>query len=330
LAEQLAARARNPLESAEDVVADFLRVPDQIGSQGGLLSERLGVPLGRSMETVEATVANPQGIQGVPTGLYDLDDTLDGWQNGELVLVAGRPSMGKTAIGLHFIRRAAESVPVLLVSAEMRAQAIALRMIALESRLDSHALRRGRVTLDQLQMARVGKDTLAALPIYLADRIFDVRTLVLEARKARREHGVGLVVVDYLQLLRPAERSDSREREVASIGRALKGMAVELDVPVIAMTQLSRAVESRAGHKPQMSDLRESGSLEQDADVVILLYRPAAYADAESAGAPGQPKDVSHLLELIIAKHRNGRIGTIQAYYELESGFIAPLAESGY
>lgn len=322
-AQRLVERSRDLLENMDAVVADFARVPDilQGGDDTGV--RWMATALDGAGAQVEEARDNPKAIRGVRTGLFSLDEILDGWQPGELMLVAGRPSMGKTALGLHFIRHAAGSCPVLMISAEMRAQALALRMLASESHMDSHRIRRGRITDGELEIMRTCKDRLAGLPIFVADRTFDVRTAILQARYARREKQVGLVVVDYLQLLRPAERADSREREVASLGRDMKRLAEELEIPIIAMAQLNRAVEARTNKRPQMSDLRESGALEQDADVVILLHRPAHY------GEPTGIMDGKNLLEIIIAKHRNGAVGTVEAYYDLASGFIAPWSQRG-
>jgi replicative DNA helicase len=246
------------------------------------------------------------GLTGVPSGFQDLDDLTGGFQAGNLVVLAARPAMGKSALATNFAENAAveHGKAVALFSLEMSETELAHRFLASRARVSSDELRKGRVKADRWNKVNQAASKLAGAPLYIDDSS-DIGVLELRA-KARRmaaRHGLGLVIVDYLQLMRPEGRSDSRVEQIGQISRGLKILARELEVPVIAISQLSRAVESRHPPEPMLSDLRESGSIEQDADVVMFVYRDEYYnQESERLGEA----------DLIVAKHRNGPIGRIK------------------
>jgi replicative DNA helicase len=245
------------------------------------------------------------GLTGVTSGFADLDDVTGGFQAGNLVVLAARPSMGKSALATNIAENAAvdAGTPVALFSLEMSETELAHRFIASRARVSSDELRKGRVKADRWPKVNSAASKLADAPIYIDDSS-DIGVLELRA-KARRlanRHGLGLIIVDYLQLMRPDGRSDSRVEQIGQISRGLKILARELEVPVIAISQLSRAVESRNPPVPMLSDLRESGSIEQDADVVMFVYRDEYYnKESERLGEA----------DLIVAKHRNGPTGEV-------------------
>ncbi len=264
-----------------------------------------------TMEKIEGFHELEGGITGVPTGFKELDNLLSGMQNSDLVILAARPSMGKTALALNIARHAAikGGVPVGVFSLEMASYQLVMRMLCSEARVDSHKVRNGKLPDDQWQnLSRVAGD-LADAPIYIDDTPgINIMELRSKARRLKIEHKVGLLVVDYLQLLRGVGRVESRQIEIAMISQSLKNLAKELDIPVLALSQLSRAVESRGGERrPMLSDLRESGAIEQDADVVMFIYRPAAYGIVEP--------ELEKIAEVIVAKQRNGPTGTIELIF---------------
>jgi replicative DNA helicase len=245
------------------------------------------------------------GLTGTPSGFTDLDDVTGGFQPGNLVVLAARPSMGKSALATNIAENAAvkHGRPVALFSLEMSETELAHRFIASQARLSSDELRKGRVKGDRWPKVLKAVEKLAAAPLYVDDSS-DIG--ILEVRsKARRLHArqeLGLVIVDYLQLMRPDGRTDNRVEQIGQISRGLKILARELQIPVIAISQLSRAVESRNPPTPMLSDLRESGQIEQDADLVMFIYRDEYYnEESERLGEA----------DVIIAKHRNGPIGKV-------------------
>ncbi|HUG15019.1 MAG TPA: replicative DNA helicase [Thermomicrobiales bacterium] len=245
-------------------------------------------------------------IVGVPTGFADLDSLTGGLQRSDLIIVAARPAVGKSALGLGFAFNAAVRYgkTVGLFVLEMSAEQIIQRFLAMETGIDSHRLRMGNIDDSEWSSVTRAFGRLSEANIYVDDTpgvsIMDVRS---KARRLHAERGLDLLIVDYLQLMTATGRSDNRVQEISAITRALKGLARELDVPVVAMAQLSRAVETRQSHVPMLSDLRESGSIEQDADIVAFIYREEIYdADTERKG----------IADLIVAKHRNGPIGTVR------------------
>jgi replicative DNA helicase len=244
-------------------------------------------------------------VSGLGTGFADLDEYTSGLQSGELIIVAGRPSMGKTSFALNVVQHVGVELrqPVVIFSLEMSKEQLARNMLCSHLRLDSHRLRRGRLTSEEREQLPIHVGALMEAPIFIDDsaalNTFEIRAKV---RRLKRQKGLRLAVIDYLQLMQGPEHMDSREQQIASISRSLKGLAREMQIPVIAVAQLNRQAEQRDDHRPRMADLRESGSLEQDADLVLLLHRPAYYSD-------NQTEDTS--AELIIAKQRNGPTGKV-------------------
>lgn len=253
---------------------------------------------------------NPDDVTGIPTGFTDLDEMTSGFQPGDLIIVAGRPSMGKTAFSLNIAENVAldYGAPVAIFSMEMAATQLAMRMIGSVGRLDQHKMRTGKLEDEDWVRLTHALGRLNDAPIYIDEGAgltsFDVRA---RARRLHRQHGrLGLIVVDYLQLMAaPANhQGENRATEISEISRSLKALAKELSVPVVALSQLNRSVEQRPEKRPQMSDLRESGAIEQDADLILFIYRDEVYNGKESPDAG--------TAEIIIAKQRNGPIGRVR------------------
>ncbi len=252
-----------------------------------------------------------RSTSGEPTGFFELDELTCGLQPAELIIVAGRPSMGKTALGMNIAEHLAitEHRPVLFFSLEMSRQQLAQRLLSSRARVNAHKLRRGQVTPEDLERLQHAADETRDAPLIVDDTTdLGIMELRARARLAFRKHPMRAIFIDYLQLMR-GPRSESRQVEVAEISRGLKALAKELNVPVIALAQLNRGPEDRGGNRPRMSDLRESGAIEQDADLIGLLHREAYYRD------PGGLTDDDNLAELIIAKQRNGPVDTIKLHF---------------
>ena len=270
--------------------------------------------MGKAIKELEEKKNQKDGLTGVPTGFTALDRVTSGWQPSDLVIIAARPGMGKTAFVVSAMRNAAVEFkrPVAIFSLEMSSLQLVNRLISAEAELDSDKIKKGTLADHEWQQLNHKITDLSAAPIYIDDTpALSIRELRTKCRRLRSQKDVQLIIVDYLQLMsgNTDGRGGNREQEIASISRALKGIAKELNVPVLALSQLSRSVETRGGEKrPQLSDLRESGSIEQDADMVIFLYRPEYYGldqDAEGNSTQG-------VGEVIIAKHRNGSLETVQ------------------
>jgi replicative DNA helicase len=261
--------------------------------------------LHETFQNLDNIASNPGSVTGVASGLIDLDEITSGFQKGDLVIIAGRPSMGKTALALSIMRNAAIDfkIPVGMFSLEMANHQLAQRLLCAEGRVDSHLVRTGKLPKNQWKNLSLAVGSLAEAEIYLDDTpAITVLELRAKARRLKAEKNLGLVIVDYLQLMQGPRNIESRQQEISNISRSLKALAKELDIPVIALSQLSRAVEQRSDHRPQLSDLRESGAIEQDADVVIFLYRSWVYSREEEEKGRAQA---------IVAKQRNGPIGTV-------------------
>ncbi|PIX90864.1 MAG: replicative DNA helicase, partial [Candidatus Moranbacteria bacterium CG_4_10_14_3_um_filter_44_15] len=251
-------------------------------------------------------------IRGVPTGFQDLDNILAGLQKSDLVILASRPSIGKTSLALDIARYLGvqKKIPVGVFSLEMSSDQLVDRLLAAEARVDAWRIRTGRLRSsdEEDDFAKIGEamGILSEAPIYIDDsaraNVMEMRTL---ARRLQAEHNLGLIIIDYLQLME-GRTSDNRVQEVSEISRSLKGLARELNIPVLALSQLSRAVENRSPQIPKLSDLRESGSIEQDADVVMFLYRE----DREKPDTPNK-----NVIQVIVSKHRNGPLGTASLYF---------------
>ena len=269
--------------------------------------------LGEAWERLEKLHNSNGELRGVPTGFKELDDKLSGFQNSDLVIIAARPSMGKTSLALDIARKVAvvDNLPVAIFSLEMSSQQLVDRMLAADSNVDAWKLRTGKLTKDEeFNLIRESLDHLSKAPIYIDDQasnnILNMRSV---ARKLKRQHDLRLIIVDYLQLMAPTESrgSDSMVQQVTEISRSLKHLARELDIPVIALSQLSRAVESRGG-RPRLSDLRDSGSIEQDADVVMFIHRENLEDGTGKAS----------LSEILIEKHRNGPTGKAELNFNAQ------------
>jgi replicative DNA helicase len=265
----------------------------------------------RAIQELQKLREHKDGLTGVPSGFTALDRMTSGWQRSDLVIIAARPGMGKTAFVVSALRNAAVdfNIPVAIFSLEMASVQLVNRMISAEAELEGEKIRKGSLAEFEWKQLVHKTNKLSAAPIYIDDTpALSILELRAKCRRLKSESNVQLIVIDYLQLMR-GEQNGNREQEIASISRALKGIAKELNVPVIALSQLSRGVETRGGDKrPQLSDLRESGSIEQDADIVMFLYRPEYYKiTVDEDGMPTQGAG-----EVIIAKHRNGSIGSVK------------------
>jgi replicative DNA helicase len=256
-----------------------------------------------SFKVIERLYEKKELITGVPSGFKDLDRKTAGFQNADLIIVAGRPSMGKTALCLNIAQHAAINVkiPTAIFSLEMSKEQLAIRMLCSEARVDSARLRSGFLSESDWPKLTMAAGALSDAPIFIDDSAaISVLELRAKARRLKADRGLGLVVVDYLQLMRGRSGAERREQEISEISRSLKALAKELNIPVIAISQLSRKAEDRPGRRPQLSDLRESGAIEQDADVIIFIYRDEVYnPDSDQRGTA----------EVIIGKQRNGPTG---------------------
>ncbi len=280
--------------------------------------------LAEAWEQIDRLHHSTDELRGVPSGFRDIDNLLGGFQKSDLVILAARPSVGKTSLALDFIRHAACKLnkPVAIFSLEMSSQQLVNRLIAAESRVDSWRLRNGKINSDEeFGRIRDAMDTLSKAPIFINDEpgnnIVKMRSV---ARRLKAEHDLGMIVVDYLQLMVPRRESDSMVQVVTEISRSLKGLARELDVPVIALSQLSRAVESRGG-KPRLSDLRDSGSIEQDADVVMFIHRE---------DRTNHESDRKNIAEILVEKHRNGPTGHAELYFDDKFTSFVTIEKSDY
>lgn len=263
----------------------------------------------KSWEKLEMLSNDDGSLRGVPTGYEALDNILSGFQNSDLIILAARPSTGKTALSLDIARKAAvtHNIPVGFFSLEMSADQLTDRMLSAEAQVDSWRMRTGRgLTDDDFSRISVAMETLSKAPIYIDDKPGNtINQMRSTARRLKAEHGLGMIMVDYLQLMNTSKNYDSMVNQVTEISRSLKSLARELEVPVVALSQLSRAVESRGG-KPRLSDLRDSGSIEQDADVVMFLHK-----DRNEDGV-GR----SQITDILIEKHRNGAVGHCQLFFD--------------
>jgi replicative DNA helicase len=251
------------------------------------------------------------GVIGVPSGFAYLDNLTGGFQQSDLIIIAGRPSQGKTALALSIARNAAveHGIPIGIFSLEMASQQLVLRLLAAEARVNAHALRTGRLSDEEWPKLSTKCHRLAEAKIFIDDTpALGILELRAKARRLKAEHNIGMVIVDYLQLMQGPRDAENREKEISMISRSLKALAKELGIPVIALSQLSRAVEARSGRRPVLSDLRESGAIEQDADVVIFVHRPEIYGERflEDGQTPSEG-----LAEILIGKQRNGPTGQI-------------------
>ena len=275
-----------------------------------------------SFPKIEQLFEQKRLITGVPTGFVDMDEMTRGLQPGDLIIVAARPSMGKTSLVLNVAQHVATQpeLSVGFFSLEMSKESLFLRLLTSEAQIDSHRLMSGAIGQKDYGRISHALETLSAMRLYIDDSAnIGVLEMRAKSRRLQSEHGLNLIVVDYIQLMSGRGRFENRTLELASISRSLKGLAKELNVPIVVLSQLSRAPEARSDHRPQLSDLRESGALEQDADLVVLIYRDDVYNRD-----PGNPE--AGTAELIIAKQRNGPTGVVKLAFLREQTRFANLA----
>ena len=287
----------------------------------------------QTIEMASAAYKNDEGIVGVPTGLRDLDDRLGGLHQSDLIVIAGRPSMGKTSLATNIAFNAAQKLQesgkkssIAFFSLEMSSEQLSTRIISEQARISSNDIRRGRITDEQFDKFLETSKNISELPLYIDETpAISIAAMSNRARRIKRLFGLDMIVVDYIQLMRGTTfNKDGRVQEISQITQGLKAIAKELAIPVVALSQLSRQVEQRDDHKPMLSDLRESGSIEQDADVVMFVYREGYYlqrkepreATVEHAEWQAKMNEVAHLAEIIIGKQRHGPIGKITLEFE--------------
>lgn len=302
-------------------------------AEGNIKSDTLPISniMMKAIKQIEEAGKREDGLSGVPSGFTDLDRLTSGWQKSDLIIVAARPSMGKTAFVLSMARNVAvdHNVPVALFSLEMSNIQLVNRLIVSESGIPSEKVRNGRISQDEWTQLTVKIKNLSEAKIFIDDTpalsIFEFRA---KCRRLKAQHNVGVIVIDYLQLMTgPTETKGNREQEVSTISRSLKAIAKELDVPIIALSQLNRSVETRGGNKrPQLSDLRESGAIEQDADVVIFIHRPEYYGFTEDE----DHNSTVGVAEIIVAKHRNGAVDDVKLRFRKEMAKFSDLDDVDY
>lgn len=259
-----------------------------------------------AIENIDSLYQRKQAITGVPTGFVDFDKMTSGLQRSDLIIIAGRPSMGKSAFAVTIGENAAvdHKIPVAIFSLEMSKEQLVQRMLCSQAMVDANKVRTGMLSPSDWPHLTKAAGKLSSVPIFIDDTpAISVLELRAKARRLKAQHNIGLIIVDYLQLMNSSAKGESRQQEISEISRSLKALARELRVPLIAISQLSRAVESRQDHRPQLSDLRESGAIEQDADVVVLLMREEYYVPTEENRG---------IAEAIIAKQRNGPTGSVK------------------
>jgi replicative DNA helicase len=320
--------AENIIESTEKSLFDL--------AERGSFSQsflKFNQALDQTIEMATLAMKSDQGIVGVPTGLTDLDEKLGGLHKSDLVILAGRPSMGKTALATniaynaaHHILKRQEKSSVAFFSLEMSSEQLSTRILSEQARIKSDDVRRGKVTEEEINRYIETSRNIYNLPLYIDETpAITIATLSNRARRIKRLFGLNLIVVDYIQLMRSSSnKHDGRVQEISEITQGLKALAKELSVPVLALSQLSRAVEQRDDKQPQLADLRESGSIEQDADVVMFVYREAYYLERkqpklgsiEHAEWQSKMNDVNGLADIILGKQRHGPTGTVKVEFE--------------
>jgi len=316
--------ATDAFEEVDHAEKKIFEIAESRSQRGYSSMKRLAFETVELLESISARHAEGGGVIGVPTGLIELDKVTGGFQRSDMIILAARPSMGKTALAMTMARNAAIDYKksVAFFSLEMSAQQLVMRLISAEARVDAHRLRTGDLKEDHWQRIVSTIHRLADAPLYIDDTpAMGIMELRARARLMKREHNIEMIVVDYLQLMH-APKAESREREISMISRGLKQLAKELDIPIIALSQLNRSVESRGDKRPMLSDLRESGSIEQDADVVMFVHRPEYYGIA--VDEDGHPTE--GVAEVIIGKQRNGPTGTVKSAFVREYARFENLA----
>ena len=319
---------QNIIENSERLLFDL--------AEGGSFNSSLlkfDEAMKQTIEMASAAYKNEEGIVGVPTGLRDLDDRLGGLHQSDLIIIAGRPSMGKTALATNIAFNAAQKLQdtgkkssIAFFSLEMSSEQLSTRILAEQSRIKSNDIRRGKISDEQFDKFIETSKNISELPLYIDETpAISIAAMSNRARRIKRLYGLDMIVVDYIQLMKGTfNNKDGRVQEISEITQGLKAIAKELSIPVVALSQLSRAVEQRDDKKPQLADLRESGSIEQDADVVMFVYRESYYlerkeprpATVEHAEWQAKMNEVSNLAEIIIGKQRHGPTGNIMLEFE--------------
>ena len=322
----------------KQIIENFEKKLFDLAEKGSFSSSivKFDEALKMTIEMASSAYKNEEGIVGVPTGLRDLDDRLGGLHKSDLIIIAGRPSMGKTALATNIAFNAAKKIQdneknssVAFFSLEMSSEQLSTRILAEQSRIKSNDIRRGRISEEQFDKFIEASKNISELPLYIDETpAISIAALSNRARRIKRIYGLDMVVVDYIQLMTASNsRKDGRVQEISEITQGLKALAKELSVPVLALSQLSRAVEQRDNNKPQLADLRESGSIEQDADVVMFVYREAYYLERkepkpgtiEYAEWQAKMGEVSNMAEIIVGKQRHGPTGNV--FLEFEAMF---------
>ena len=321
-------------ESGKKIIEDSEKALFDLAEKGSFNSSlvKFDDALRMTIDMASNAYKNEEGIVGVPTGLRDLDDKLGGLHKSDLVIIAGRPSMGKTALATNIAFNAAKKIQeegkkttVAFFSLEMSSEQLSTRILAEQSRITSNDIRRGRISEEQFDKFIETSKNISELPLYIDETpAISIASLSNRARRIKRLYGLEMVVIDYIQLMTATSRKDGRVQEISEITQGLKALAKELSVPVLALSQLSRAVEQRDNNKPQLADLRESGSIEQDADVVMFVFREAYYlerkeprpATVEYAEWQAKMSEVSNVAEIIVGKQRHGPTGNIFVEFE--------------
>ena len=318
----------------QKIIENFEKSLFDLAEKGSLSSSlvKFDEAMRQTIEMASNAYKNDEGIVGVPTGLKELDDRLGGLHKSDLLIIAGRPSMGKTALATNIAFNAAKKIQddgrkstIAFFSLEMSSEQLSTRILAEQSRIKSNDIRRGKISEEQFDKFIETSKNVSELPLYIDETpAISIAALSNRARRIKRLYGLDMVVIDYIQLMKAANFKDGRVQEISEITQGLKALAKELSVPVLALSQLSRAVEQRDDKKPQLSDLRESGSIEQDADVVMFVYREAYYlerkeprpATVEHAEWQAKMNEVSNFAEIIIGKQRHGPTGNIMLEFE--------------
>ena len=322
-------------KTGENIIVDAEKSLFDLAERGNFSQTflKFNQALDQTIEMATLAMKSDQGIVGVPTGLTDLDEKLGGLHRSDLVIIAGRPSMGKTALATNIAYHAAKTMQennekssVAFFSLEMSSEQLSTRILSEQARISSHEIRTGKATEETLNRYIEASRNIYDLPLYIDETpAIAISTLSNRARRIKRLFGLKLIVVDYIQLMRTnSNRMDGRVQEISEITQGLKALAKELNVPVVALSQLSRAVEQRDDKIPQLSDLRESGSIEQDADVVLFVYREQYYLEKkepkqgsiEHAEWQSKMSDIHGLASLIVGKHRHGSTGTVHVEFE--------------
>ena len=322
-------------KSSDLIIEDAEKLLFDLAERGSFSQSfmKFNLALDQSISMAEQAMKNDQGIVGVPTGLTDLDEKLGGLHKSDLIIIAGRPSMGKTALATNIAYHASKNIQlkslkssVAFFSLEMSSEQLSTRILSEQSRIKSNDIRRGKATEEELGRYIETSRDIYDLPLYIDETpAITISTLSNRARRIKRLFGLSLIVVDYIQLMRSSsKRNDGRVQEISEITQGLKALAKELSVPVLALSQLSRAVEQRDDKKPQLADLRESGSIEQDADVVLFVFREEYYEEKkqpklgsiEHAEWQSKMSDIAGLAEILIGKQRHGPTGNIQVEFE--------------